>query len=159
MTKVAKKELLNKLVPLQHKGGPVTLTLTSDELATIVQVIQQPSRLQSKRVAYLGTNTLQPEHSKVMTRHNDDDCYSVLEVAKMFQVTRQAVYKWIEEDKIKFYRRFPGSRDIRIPKDQFKKIEPKKHELLRRHQELFGSGKVSLTSPKDVFRNGEVKDD
>ena len=52
----------------------------------------------------------------------DMDYWSVAEVAKHFAVTPQAVYRWIDKDRIQWRRRPGGS--YLIPTEQFRGVEP-----------------------------------
>jgi excisionase family DNA binding protein len=82
-----------------------------------------------------------------------EDFYTVHEVAKRFKVSDKAVYKWIDQNKIQYVRSSESSRDIRIPKAQFRK-PPSKKMVDRREHELFkGAVEMELIRRKDLYRD------
>jgi excisionase family DNA binding protein len=84
-----------------------------------------------------------------------EDYYTVQEVAKRFNVSDKAVYKWIDQKKIQFERSNENSRDIRIPKSQFKN-PPSKETVDKRENELFKDAvEMELVRRKDLFRDEE----
>ena len=77
-----------------------------------------------------GTNTkviiVKPHQRKRVTPNEvimlgvERKYYSVQDVAELFKVSDKAVYKWIKLGKIDYDRSGDRTRDIRIPKSQFK---------------------------------------
>jgi excisionase family DNA binding protein len=65
-----------------------------------------------------------------------EEYYTVQEVAERFKVSDKAVYKWVDQNKIQYERSSENSRDIRIPKAQFKNPSSKA-TVNRREHELF----------------------
>lgn len=82
-----------------------------------------------------------------------NEFYTVQEVAKRFNVTDKAVYKWIDQKKIQFERSSQNSRDIRIPKNQFKS-PPTKAESLILEKSIFNDAvEMELVNRKDLYRD------
>jgi len=146
-TKVLEK--LQKVMPEANSKGSVTVTLTATELEDLMLQLKHSSYsvLHARRVVL---------SSKLRKPMPTDDCYSVAEVAKRFNVTPQAVYKWIQERKIDFFEPSPGGRGYRIPKEQFKEKNSRREEFIQRRKQLFGEdAEITLKNPSDVFRNNE----
>lgn len=84
-----------------------------------------------------------------------DNYYSVQEVAERFKVSDKAVYKWISQNKIQYERSSENSRDIRIPKAQFRN-PPSKESVNQREYELFkGAVEMELVRRKDLYHDEE----
>lgn len=88
------------------------------------------------------------------TTSRQNDTYSVDEVAELFGVSRAAVYKWIEKNKIKYIAPpIPGGRGYRIPKQQFagKLVDRQKDD---ESHEWFvkGAKDIELVTPKELSR-------
>lgn len=89
------------------------------------------------------------------TLSQQEEYYSVQEVAERFKVTDKAVYKWVDQNKIQYERSSENSRDIRIPKAQFKN-PPSKVMVNRRENELFkGAIEMDLVRRKDLYHDEE----
>lgn len=81
------------------------------------------------------------------------DYYTVQEVAERFKVSDKAVYKWIEQNKIRYERSNEKSRDIRIPKAQFNE-PPSKEKVSRQEMKLFKNAvDMELVRRKDLYRD------
>ncbi|MNB78608.1 Helix-turn-helix domain protein [compost metagenome] len=82
-----------------------------------------------------------------------DEFYTVQEVAQRFNVTDKAVYKWINQNKIEWERTSQYSRDIRIPKSQFKS-PPTEAETLVLEKSIFNDAiEMELVNRKDLYRD------
>ncbi|NOU81162.1 helix-turn-helix domain-containing protein [Paenibacillus sp. LMG 31459] len=79
--------------------------------------------------------------------------YTVQEVAERFNVTDKAVYKWIKHNKIESERTSPHSRDIRIPKHQFKN-PPAEDKTSILEQSIFNDAlEMELVNRKDLYHD------
>jgi len=139
----------------------VDVRLTKQEINFIIEKVKGPViveakvspslQLRKKAQVLNRLRVMKLEEQRVSA--STEDTYTVQEVAELFGVTRQAVYKWIDSDKIKYIRRDTDSRDIRIPKAQFK-VRSRKQQFQDVHKKIFGEGPVELVDPSDVFRSG-----
>ncbi|WP_157685419.1 helix-turn-helix domain-containing protein [Paenibacillus donghaensis] len=146
-TKVMEK--LQRIAPEAKFKGSATVTLTASELEDLIKHVNVP-RVAVLRVRRAGAL------SKLRNIKLQDDCYSVAEVAERFKVTKQAVYKWIQEEKVIFNQPSPGGRGYRIPKGQFQEKISSRNEFLERRKQLFGEdAEISLKHPQIVYRDND----
>lgn len=91
-----------------------------------------------------------PSSSKAF---QSNDFYTVQEVAERFNVSDKAVYKWIKQNKIEWERTSQHSRDIRIPKKQFKN-PPAEAEVTALEKSIFNNAaEMELVNRKDLYRD------
>lgn len=186
MARIGTKRLLDKVTAAHVIGNDVTVTLTKEEYDSLIHrlkprnahvahvkvmtpsavhlahaTVSLPPTVQSRnavtRKPYRRA-LLRFNNKPVAIQQNDEDFYSVQEVADLFNVTPAAVYKWVKKDEIQYERRSSDSRDIRIPKNQFTKREPKRERVVSKYREMFDDGKFTLSDPNEVFRTGEVEE-
>ncbi|WP_426451790.1 helix-turn-helix domain-containing protein [Paenibacillus sp. S-38] len=140
MVKVAERELKEKLNQLEQKaketGQGVTVALTAEELHTLIQNL---GKAKAKRVGY--------SKSPVLVAKVNDGCYSVAEVAKRFNYSEQAIYKWIHTGKIKAHKGPFSQKGYRIPKDQFKERVSLRDRVLQTRKQLIGDAAVEFDDP------------
>lgn len=170
MPRVENIDLLKKLECIQSSAETdvVQVPLTIGEIESIKWLAKGggPSLHGRKTLVTRRRITKKPEAVRyvvvpvtaVEKISSDSEYYNVQEVAELFGVTPQAVYKWIDKNKIEYERRDKDSRDIRIPKAQFKRSRSRADDALRRRDQLFGKGKVNLTDPKEIFRSGGMEE-
>ncbi|MCZ8519831.1 MULTISPECIES: helix-turn-helix domain-containing protein [Paenibacillus] len=140
MVKMAERELKEKLNQLELKaketGQGVTVALTAEELHTLIQNL---GKARAKRVG--------PSKSARLIPKEDDGCYSVAEVAKRFNYSEQAIYKWIHTGKIKAHKVPFSKKGYRIPKDQFKERISLRDKILQSRKQLIGDAVVEFDDP------------
>jgi excisionase family DNA binding protein len=84
-----------------------------------------------------------------------EEYYTVQEVAERFKVSDKAVYKWVDQNKIQYERSSENSRDIRIPKAQFKNPSSKATVNRREHELFKGAIEMKLVRRKDLYHDEE----
>jgi|GEM_PF-6037570 len=159
-----KAEIQSKLDQLIVKAGPEM----ADELQELKRQINESREIGISVIRVrkrLKPHVSRPVEAPRREYHvlkgillENEEYYTVEEVAKRFGVTRQAVHKWINTNKIKYIAPSEGKRKgYLIPKDQFKPKASRSQELLRRRSEVLGD-ELTLADPQDVFRSGQVRE-
>lgn len=155
-----KQEIQQSLDRLIDKADPAI----AKELREIKRQISESKEVGvsvisvSRRVSQLNKER-RTHHVLKKILIEDNDNYTVEEVAELFGVTRQAVHKWINTDRIKYIAPLNGKRKgYLIPKNQFKPRRSRGEQFRRRRNEIFGEDALSLENSQEVFRSGEVEE-
>lgn len=118
-------------------------------------IISQVSVLRKATFRTYSRRQLQAYRVSEQSLLQQEQYYTVQEVAERFKVSDKAVYKWIDQNKIQYERSKENSRDIRIPKAQFKK-PPSQEKINGQEQELFKDAvEMELVRRKDLYHNEE----
>jgi excisionase family DNA binding protein len=154
MTKV--KDTLRSILEKVESGK-----VTREDIQTAQSILDSSVIISSHSVLRKGA--LKPHirrcflkyQLKAQSASESEGFYTVQEVADRFKVSDKAVYKWIGQNKIQYERSSENSRDIRIPKAQFRN-PPSKEMIDQREQKLFkGAVEMELVRRKDLYRDDE----
>ncbi|WP_342439230.1 helix-turn-helix domain-containing protein [Paenibacillus sp. FSL L8-0436] len=129
------------------------------------QDIHNAQSILNSSVIIPSSSVLRKGNTRIRLRHRvgftpalkdmlqSNEYYTVQEVAQRFNVTDKAVYKWIKQNKIEWERTSQNSRDIRIPKNQFKS-PPAKAEASDLEKSIFNDAvEMELVKRQDLYRD------
>lgn len=133
-------------------------SVTAQDIHNAQSILESSVIISSRSVLRRGKPGFRNRHQIKFTptlsnAFQSDDFYTVQEVAHRFNVTDKAVYKWIKHNKIEWERTSQHSRDIRIPKKQFKS-PPAEAEVSVLEKAIFNDAvEMELVNRKDLYRD------
>jgi excisionase family DNA binding protein len=135
--------------------------VTIEDIHTAQSILDSSIIISPRSVLRKGTphQSVRPQfltyQLSVESLSQQEDYYTVQEVAERFKVSDKAVYKWVDQNKIQYERSSENSRDIRIPKAQFKN-PPSKTKVNQQENKLFkGAIGMELVRRKDLYHDDE----
>lgn len=151
MSKV-KHDLLHFLEKVE--SGDVTV----QDIHNAQSILKSSVIIPSSNVLSKGSANIRLSHRAKFTpalkdRFPSNEFYTVQEVAQRFNVTDKAVYKWIKQNKIECERTSQYSRDIRIPKNQFKSPTTEAEALILEKSIFNDVLEMELVNRKDLYRD------
>ncbi|MFB9328988.1 helix-turn-helix domain-containing protein [Paenibacillus aurantiacus] len=156
MTRLKVDTVKRKLEPLLSSNSPMNVTFTPEEIRAVYQILferddEQGNDANQDNFVVSGSPIDLPQ----LKQQEEREYFTVEEAAAHFRISKQAIYKWIHSGKIEFERTLEDSRDIRIPKAQFKNVGSATAEFRKRGRAILGTDRLELSNPSDVFRSEE----
>lgn len=148
------KETLKNILVKAEQG-----LVTIEEIREAQSLLESSVIISPRRILYSGTVHRQVRNQPFEYRvqpefvWDREEYYTVQEVAERYKVSDKAVYKWVEQNKIEYTRSKENSRDIRIPKSQFK-TPPSKDYIDQREHKLFKNAtELELVRRNDLYHD------